>query len=84
MAHNNIPNIGDALTNLPDPKKPKDRTPNPTKHLYVSLIKSGLRILAGSCIIAAGYSGIYDDNWFIAAGALFVGAEFLGIVEELV
>lgn len=60
--------------------QPKDTSKG---HFYVSLIKSGLRIVAGACFIAAGYS-IMTDNWLIAGGAFLVGAEILGIVEELV
>ena len=51
-------------------------------HFYVSLVKSGLRIVAGGCIIAAGYS--INEPWLVAGGALLLGAEILGIVEELV
>jgi hypothetical protein len=51
-------------------------------HFYVSLVKSGLRIIAGGCIIAAGYS--INEPWLVAGGALLLGAEILGIVEELV
>jgi len=59
--------------------QPKD----PSKgHFYVSLIKSGLRIIAAGCIITAGYS--IKEYWIVAGGALLFGAEILGIVEELV
>ncbi len=59
--------------------QPKD----PSKgHFYVSLIKSGLRIIAGGCIITAGYS--INETWIVAGGALLLGAEILGIIEELV
>ena len=51
-------------------------------HFYVSLVKSGLRIIAGSCIVAAGYA--VGESWLVAGGALLVGAEILGIVEEIV
>jgi hypothetical protein len=44
-------------------------------HFYVSLAKSGLRILAGVFLIKGD---------LIGAGALFILAEFLGIAEELV
>ena len=57
--------------------------PDPKLHQYVSFIKSGLRILAGGCIVAAGYS-IMTDGWLIAGGVLLIGAEILGIIEELV
>ena len=44
-------------------------------HFYVSLVKSGLRIGAGIALIRGN---------LVTAGALFIGAEILGIVEELV
>jgi hypothetical protein len=52
--------------------QPKD----PSKgHFYVSLVKSGVRMLAG---LALGFSH------FALAGGLIVAAEVLGIVEEMV
>ena len=59
--------------------QPKDTSKG---HFYVSLVKSALRIIAGSCVIAAGYA--IGESWLVAGGALLVGAEILGIVEELV
>ena len=59
--------------------QPKDTSKG---HFYVSLVKSGLRIIAGGCIIAAGYS--INEPWLVAGGALLLGAEILGIVEEVV
>ena len=44
-------------------------------HFYVSLVKSGLRIGAGLTLI---------QGLIVPAGALFIVAEVLGIVEELV
>ncbi len=44
-------------------------------HFYVSLVKSGLRIIAG-CLLMAG------NIWM--AGFFLIGAELLGILEELV
>jgi hypothetical protein len=58
------------------------RHPDPIKHKYISFVKSALRIIAGSCIIAAGYAT--GEGWLVAGGVLLVGAEILGIVEELV
>jgi len=52
--------------------QPKDTSKG---HFYVSLVKSGLRILAGAVLISGS---LY---W---AGALIITAEILGIVEELV
>lgn len=52
--------------------QPKDTSKG---HFYVSLVKSGLRIIAGYALI---------NSNFILAGALFIAAEVLGVVEELV
>ena len=47
-------------------------------HFTVSLIKSVVRIGAGAALILTG------DVWLITAGVLLVGAEILGIIEEVV
>ena len=44
-------------------------------HFYVSLVKSALRITAGGALIS---------GFIVHAGVLFIVAEVLGIVEELV
>lgn len=44
-------------------------------HFYVSLVKSLIRIVAGVCLISGN---------FVFAGAGFILAETLGIVEEIV
>ena len=49
--------------------------PNPQLHLYISIIKSGLRIAAGVALFIF---------MFKSAAALFILAEVLGILEELV
>jgi hypothetical protein len=52
--------------------QPKD----PSKgHFYVSLVKSGLRIVAGTALIQGSLF------W---AGFFLIGAELLGILEEMV
>jgi hypothetical protein len=51
------------------------RHPDPTNHRIVSFAKSLLRILAGGFLCA---------NMLISAGVLFILAELLGILEELV
>lgn len=52
--------------------QPKD----PSKgHFYVSMIKSFLRIAAGATLL---------NGLFLQAGILFIVAEVLGIIEELV
>ena len=52
--------------------QPKDTSRG---HFYVSLVKSVLRIVAGGSLVAGN---------LVAAGALLVLAEMLGIVEEMV
>jgi hypothetical protein len=49
--------------------------PDPRKHQIISFAKSALRILAGGFLCA---------NILVSAGVLFILAELLGIVEELV
>lgn len=52
--------------------QPKDTSKG---HFYVSLAKSGLRIGAGVALLRGA---------LVTAGVLFIAAEVLGIVEELV
>jgi hypothetical protein len=52
--------------------QPKDTSRG---HFYVSLVKSGLRIVAGVFLI---------NGNFLVAGSLLILAEILGIVEEVV
>ena len=52
--------------------QPKDTSKG---HFYMSLAKSALRICAGVALM---------KSEFYVAGGLFVAAEILGIVEELV
>lgn len=52
--------------------QPKDTSRG---HFYVSLVKSGIRIIAGFCLITGN---------LLMAGISLIFAELLGIVEELV
>ena len=52
--------------------QPKDTSRG---HFYVSIVKSGVRIVAGGCLITGN---------LLMAGICFIMAEVLGIVEELV
>lgn len=52
--------------------QPKDTS---NGHFYVSLVKSGLRIVAGMFLIQGSIVG---------AGVLLILAELLGILEEIV
>ena len=49
--------------------------PDAKKHLYISLVKSAIRIVAGGCLITGN---------LLMAGVCFIMAEVLGIVEEIV
>ena len=53
----------------------KSNVPDPTKHLYISLAKSFIRITAGVCLVT---------GFPIWCGVGIVLAEVLGIAEELV
>ena len=68
--------------------QPKDPSQG---HFYVSLAKSFLRIIAALCLILAGYDTPVSGDaitllgaWLKVSGALFMLAECLGILEELV
>lgn len=52
--------------------QPKDTSKG---HFYVSIVKSAVRVVAGIALI---------QGMFVAAGAMLIVAEVLGIVEELV
>ena len=64
------------------------RKPTPpsryTRHFVISLIKSGLRIVAGGAFMAAWYSDCWQLSHVVfVGGVLLVAAEILGIAEEL-
>ena len=44
------------------------------KHFYISMVKSAVRIMAGVALLFGSLT---------SAGALLIGAEVLGILEEL-
>ena len=52
------------------------------KHFYISLIKSAVRIAAGVAFVSVLFAqvGIMP---IVVGGALLIGAEILGILEEL-
>jgi hypothetical protein len=52
--------------------------PDPKKHLFVSLVKSGIRI--GGYLLLLGI----PSGWAVAASVVLVVSELVGIVEELV
>ena len=49
--------------------------PDAKKHLYISLVKSAIRIVAGGCLVTGN---------LLMAGVCFIMAEVLGVAEELV
>jgi hypothetical protein len=67
--------LRNKLDSVIDKTDPPSKHPDPKKHLYVSLVKSVIRIGAGGCLIQGN---------LIFAGGLLIFAEILGIVEELV
>jgi hypothetical protein len=58
--------------------KMSDYIPDPKKHLFVSLVKSGVRIVGYLLLL-----GI-PSSWAILASAVLVSSEIIGILEELV
>jgi hypothetical protein len=61
--------------------QPKDTSRG---HFYVSLAKSFIRIVAGITLVLAGTDPALMNSWLMVAGGMFMVAELLGIVEELV
>ena len=59
--------------------QPKDTSKG---HFYVSIVKSVVRIAAGIFFVIAGST--ISNSWILSGGVLLIGAEILGIVEELV
>jgi hypothetical protein len=51
------------------------RQPDPKLHQQISIVKSAVRILAGATLMSSQF-------WW--SGLLFILAELLGILEELV
>jgi hypothetical protein len=52
------------------------------KHFYISLIKSAVRIGAGAAFVSAMFMPVGIMS-IVVGGALLIGAEILGILEEL-
>lgn len=57
----------------------KDKIPDPRWHFRISMLKSVIRICAGTAMMFG-----YDNLLIGVAGGLLVIAELLGIAEELV
>jgi hypothetical protein len=67
--------IDKVLAGEPSVPEVEYRHPDPIKHKYISFAKSGIRIVAGVCLVSGN---------FVFAGIGFILAEILGIVEEIV
>jgi len=52
------------------------------KHFYISLVKSAVRIGAGAAFVSILFMPV-GVMPIIVGGALLIGAEVLGILEEL-
>ena len=63
---------------LKEDKTDLDYQPNQKMHLYISLVKSGLRFIASGAMIFSGIPLVAAAGWFL------LSAEILGVVEELV
>jgi len=61
--------------------QPKDTSRG---HFYVSLVKSFVRVAAGTAFILAAFNPELSLQFIATGGLLLIIAEILGIVEELV
>lgn len=61
--------------------QPKDTSKG---HFYVSLVKSFVRVAAGSALIMSAVEPFHTDKFIITAGVLLIVAEILGVIEEVV
>ena len=60
---------------LTRPNKTQVENPNIIKHRVITFTKSGLRIVAGGCLISGN---------LLIAGVCFIMAEVLGVAQELI
>lgn len=67
---------------LTKPTKTQVAHPDATKHKYISFVKSAVRIVAGVALAGGGW--LEMNPYLMYAGVLLVGAEVLGVIEELV
>jgi len=67
--------MGTGKTNGFIKKEIKMKHPDPKLHLQLSLVKSGIRILAGGALL-------FGSLWY--CGICLIVAEAIGIAEELV
>ena len=67
--------MGTGQTNRIIKKEIRMKHPDPKLHLQLSIVKSGIRILAGGALV-------FGSIWY--AGVGLIVAELIGIAEELV
>jgi hypothetical protein len=67
---------------LTKPTKAQVAHPDPIKHKLISFVKSAVRIVAGLAVAGGGW--LEMNPYLMYGGLIFVAAEVLGIVEELV
>jgi len=72
----------EVLDSVTTPETNPVSHPDPKKHLYISLVKSGFRIAAGLALAGGGW--LEMNPYLQGAGLVLVLAEILGIAEELV
>lgn len=64
--------------------KRKKYVPDAKLHLQISLIKSGLRIFAGLCLVLVIVPSYNKIELLLCTGVALIMAEVLGVMEELV
>ena len=72
----------DVIDHIPETSKQK--YPDAKKHLYISLVKSFLRLTACVTLFLAGTDPALAGAWLKVSAGFLGLAECLGIVEELV
>lgn len=72
----------DLIDHLPEATIQK--YPDATKHLYISLVKSFLRITGCVTLFLAGANPELMTSWLKVSAGFLCLAECLGILEELV
>lgn len=77
-----VEDIKKAKSVLEDQPADTVKQPDPTKHKYISFVKSGFRIVAGLALAGGGW--LEMNPYLQGAGLLLVLAEILGIAEEMV
>lgn len=74
----------DVIDHVPEEPVVEQKYPDAEKHLYISLVKSFLRIAAGVTLLLVGVEPGLTETWIKTCGGLLIAAEILGVAEELV